>query len=169
MTSRCSGPGRRRGPSQLQGGPSPTRPLDVGPLPRHGESGRPAVSVCAEIDGVNARGLVLGRAAVGRSLRLRLRCRGRPVAAKDVRRWLLTDWRGEVLPTAAGLVSHRIIEHAKAHLKTITEHGGQQTVGRCDMPLDVVPDDRDHTWGYNADFNATNHRFETGSKYVCRT
>jgi hypothetical protein len=60
----------------------------------------------------------------------------------------LTDWFGESLPTAADLAGHRVIEHANAHLKTITEHG-RQILGCCSVPLQVVPDPRDHAWGYN--------------------
>jgi hypothetical protein len=60
----------------------------------------------------------------------------------------LTDWFGEKLPTAMDLAGHRVIEHAKAHLKTITEHG-PEILGCCDAPLEVRPDPRDHAWGFN--------------------
>ena len=60
----------------------------------------------------------------------------------------LTDWFGDKLPTAADLAGRRVIEHAKAHLKTITEHG-RAILGCCDTPLEVRPDPGDHAWGYN--------------------
>jgi hypothetical protein len=60
----------------------------------------------------------------------------------------LIDWFGDAPPTASQLVGHRVIEHAKAHLKTITEQGGE-ILGRVEVPLPVVPDPRDHVWGYN--------------------
>ena len=54
----------------------------------------------------------------------------------------LIDWFGEMLPTAPDLAGHRVIEHADAHLKTITEHG-REVLGCCDPPLEVAPDPRD--------------------------
>ena len=60
----------------------------------------------------------------------------------------LTDWFGDAPPTASQLAGHRVVEHAKAHLKTITEHG-REILGCVDFPLEVAPDHRDHTWGYN--------------------
>jgi hypothetical protein len=60
----------------------------------------------------------------------------------------LTDWVGTAKPTAPDLRGHRVIEQGDAHLKTITEQGGE-ILGYCEFPLPVVPDPRDHTWGYN--------------------
>lgn len=60
----------------------------------------------------------------------------------------LTDWVGDAKPTAADLRGHRVIEQGQAHLKAITLQGGE-ILGCCDLPLPVVPDPRDHTWGYN--------------------
>jgi hypothetical protein len=60
----------------------------------------------------------------------------------------LTDWFGDSPPTSSQLLGHRVIEHAGAHLKTITEHG-REILGCCQTPLEVRADPRDHTWGYN--------------------
>ena len=60
----------------------------------------------------------------------------------------LTDWVGTAKPTAADLRGHRVIEQGDAHLKTITEQGGE-ILGNCDVQLPIVHDPRDHTWGYN--------------------
>jgi hypothetical protein len=60
----------------------------------------------------------------------------------------LTDWFGDSPPTASRLLGHRIIERANAHLKTITEQGGE-ILGCVEVPLQVVPEERDHTWGYD--------------------
>ena len=60
----------------------------------------------------------------------------------------LTNWVGPAPPKPEGLRGCRVIEHADAHLKTITEHG-PEVVGHCDFPLQIDPDPREHTWGYN--------------------
>jgi hypothetical protein len=46
------------------------------------------------------------------------------------------------------LAGCEVIDHAKAGLKTITEQGGE-ILGCCHEALKVIPDERDHTWGYN--------------------
>lgn len=60
----------------------------------------------------------------------------------------LTNWLGNSPPEARDLVGCEVIDHAGAGLMTITEHG-PEILGRCPQPLKVVPDERDHTWGYN--------------------
>lgn len=59
----------------------------------------------------------------------------------------LTNWVGPSKPTPPDLLNCRVIEHAKAHIKAITEHG-PEILGHCTALLNVDPDDRDHAWGY---------------------
>lgn len=60
----------------------------------------------------------------------------------------LTNWVGVEPPVPESLRGCRVIEHAGAHLKTITRHG-PEILGHCDFFLEIDPDPRNHTWGYN--------------------
>lgn len=60
----------------------------------------------------------------------------------------LTNWVGDSWPTAEVLWGCKVIEQAKAHLKVVTEHS-PEILGCCDPLLEVLPSNRECTWGYN--------------------
>ena len=74
---------------------------------------------------------------------------------RDSRRFLagLLDWAGSHQPTAAEIFGRRVVAHAYAHLKTITENGGV-LVGEVEPWWSWPPEseniDNTPTWGYSA-------------------
>lgn len=61
----------------------------------------------------------------------------------------LLNWTGTKVPTSKELSGKRVIEVGRAHIKTITETGGQ-ILGNCKIKKPAVLGNRDevHGWGY---------------------
>ena len=63
----------------------------------------------------------------------------------------LLDWSGDAMPDAGELDSRPVRERGFAHIKAITENGGEilGEIKPCwDYPSEIEPTDSISTWGY---------------------
>lgn len=90
-------------------------------------------------DGSFGAGCVVGRALAGGKVQSRIFIAG------------VVAWHGTSPPEAEQLFGRRVVEHAFAHIKAITESGGQ-ILGRTHLQLREVPAEADSlslpAWGF---------------------